>query len=245
MKKVLPVILLILFSFFLFVCNTKANSAEPPMVWILVPGTFERAEGVLIIDSKVVPGYVRSNKMETYIRFYYGSIPGFDHQKNLDGRNARFVITLDNRQYTISSDIRGIGYNDLYTLDLETMTLSEGTSLKRNAFLISLRLFSTLLLEGIVFFLMGYRHRRTWMLFLLVNLITQGFLNVMINSQGPENFYMIFALIIYEIWIIIAEEVILLLSVKEGKKLKLFFTIFLANLLSLFLGGWFIMNLPL
>lgn len=245
MKKIMSIMFLILFSFFLFVINTKANSAEPPMVWILVPGTYERAEGVLIIDSKVIPGYVRSNKMETYIRFYYSSIPDFDHQKNLDGRNARFVITLDNHQYTISSDIRGHGYNDLYTLDLETMTLSEGTTLERNAFLISLRLFSTLILEGFVFFLMGYRQRKTWMLFLLVNLVTQGVLNVLINAHRPENFYMIFALIFYEIWIIITEEVILLLTVKEGKKPKLFFTILLANLLSLFLGGWFIMNLPL
>jgi hypothetical protein len=215
------------------------------MVWILVPGTYERAEGVLIIDSKVVPGYVTNNKMETYIRFYYSSIPDFDHQKNLDGRNARFVITLDNHQYTISSDIRGYGYNGLYTLDLETMILIEGTTFKRNASLISLRLFSTLILEGFVFFLMGYRQRRTWMLFLLVNLITQGFLNILLNVGRPENFYIIFSLIVYEILIFIFEETTLLLSVKEGKKPKLFFTILLANLLSLFLGGWFIMNLPL
>ena len=245
MKKVMSISLLILFSFFLFVINSKANSAEPPMVWILVPGTYERAEGVLIIDSKVVPGYVTNNKMETYIRFYYSSIPDFDHQKNLDGRNARFVITLDNHQYTISSDIRGYGYNGLYTLDLETMILIEGTTFKRNASLISLRLFSTLILEGFVFFLMGYRQRRTWMLFLLVNLITQGFLNILLNVGRPENFYIIFSLIVYEILIFIFEETTLLLSVKEGKKPKLFFTILLANLLSLFLGGWFIMNLPL
>jgi hypothetical protein len=245
MKKVMSISLLVLFSFFLFVINSKANSAEPPMVWILVPGTYEHVEGVLIVDDVVIPGYIRQNKIETYIRFYYSSIPESVLRYQLDGRNARFVITLDHKQYIISKDIRGNGYNDLYTFDLETMTLSEGTTLQRNASLISLRLFSTLILEGFVFFLMGYRTRRTWILFLLVNLITQGFLNVMINSQGPENFYMIFALIVYEMLILFVEETVLLVSVKEGKKLKLFFTILLANLLSLFLGGWFITNLPL
>lgn len=245
MKKFLTISLLVLFSFFLFVISSKANSAEPPMVWILVPGTYEHVEGVLIVDDVVIPGYIRQNRMETYIRFYYSSIPESVLSYQLDGRNARFVITLDHKQYIISKDIRGSGYNDLYTFDLETLTLKEGTTLQRNVSLISLRLFSTLILEGLVFFLMGYRKRRTWMLFLIVNLITQGILNILINSQGPENFYMIFALIIYEIWIIITEETVLLFSVKEGKKLKLFFTILFANLLSLFLGGWFITNLPL
>jgi hypothetical protein len=245
MKKIMSIMFLIIFSFFLFVNNTKANSAEPPMVWILVPGTYERAEGVLIIDSRVVPGYVTSSKMETYIRFHYSSIPDFDHQKKIDGRNAKFVITLDNNQYTISSDIRGYGYNDLYTLDLDTMTLIEGKTLERNAFLISLRLFSTLILEGFVFFLMGYRQRRTWMLFLLVNLVTQGGLNILLSSGSPANYGIIFSLMVYEILIIIFEGTTLLLSVREGKKLKLFLTILVANVLSLFLGGWFIMNLPL
>ncbi|MBV1710157.1 MAG: hypothetical protein KMY54_09900, partial [Erysipelothrix sp.] len=210
MKKVMSISLLILFSFFLFVINSKANSAEPPMVWILVPGTYEHVEGVLIVDDVVIPGYIRQNKMETYIRFYYSSIPEFDQQKEIDGSDAIFIITLDHKQYSVKSDIRGNGYNDLYTFDLETMTLSEGTTLQRNASLISLRLFSTLILEGLVFFLMGYRKRRTWILFLLVNLITQGFLNILINSQGPENFYMIFALIVYEMLIIFVEEIVLL-----------------------------------
>jgi hypothetical protein len=69
MKKVMSISLLVLFSFFLFVINSKANSAEPPMVWILVLGTYEHVEGVLIVDDVVIPGYIRQNRMETYIRF--------------------------------------------------------------------------------------------------------------------------------------------------------------------------------
>ncbi len=245
MKKIVFIILFLFFSVWMSVADVSANAAEPPMVWIVVPGTYDHIDGVLIVDGYVIPGVVRNNKLETYIRFYYHSIANFDHSKPIDGSDATFIITLDNRQYSIRHDIRGSGYNELFTLDMQTLTLIEGTTFERNASLISLRLLSTLILEGLIFFLMGYRQRRTWILFLIVNLITQGFLNVMINSGRPENVYMIFGLIVYEAVIIIVEEVVFLLTVREKKKVRLFFTVLLANLLSLFLGGWFILNLPL
>jgi hypothetical protein len=229
----------------MFVSDTKANSAEPPMVWILIPGTYDHVDGVLVVDSIVIKGWANENKTETYIRFYYGSIPDFNHQKEIDGSDATFFITLDNKQYMIQTDIRGSGYNDLYTFDVNNLQLIKGKTFARDATLISLRLLSTLILEGLVFFIMGYRAKRTWMLFLLINLITQGCLNILLNSDRPENVYMLFVLMIAEVVIIVVEEAVLLFTVNEGKALKLFFTILLANLLSLFLGGWFILNLPL
>lgn len=245
MKKIVMIGFFLFFSIWMSVTDVSANSAEPPMVWIVVPGTYDTVEGVLIVDSYVVPAIVRENKFETYIRFYYGSMADYNRMEPLDGSDAEFIITINRRQYSIRQDIRGDDYNQLYTLDMDTVTLVSGTTFVRNASLISLRVISTLILEGLIFFVMGYRQRRTWILFLIVNLITQGFLNIMINSGRPENVYMIFGLIIYETVIIIVEETVLLLSVKEKKKIRLFFTVLIANLLSLFLGGWFILNLPL
>lgn len=245
MKKIVLIIFAILFSSLIFFTDTKANSAEPPMVWILIPGTYEHVDGVLVVDSIVIKGWANENKTETYIRFYYGSIPDFNRQKEIDGSDATFFITLDNKQYMIQTDIRGSGYNDLYTFDVNNLQLIKGKTFARDATLVSLRLFSTLILEGLVFFIMGYRAKRTWMLFLLINLITQGCLNILLNSDRPENVYMLFVLMIAEAVIIVVEEAVLLFTVNEGKALKLFFTILLANLLSLFLGGWFILNLPL
>lgn len=245
MKKHVIILFVLLFSLMMFVSDTKANSAEPPMVWILIPGTYDHIDGVLVVDSIVIKGWVNENKTESYIRFYYGSIPDFNRQKEIDGSDATFFITLDNKQYMIQTDIRGSGYNDLYTFDVNNLRLIKGKTFARDATLISLRLFSTLILEGLVFFIMGYRAKRTWMLFLLVNLLTQGCLNILLNSDRPENVYMLFVLMIAEVAIILVEETVLLITVKEGKALKLFVTILLANLLSLFLGGWFILNLPL
>ena len=245
MKKIVFTIIVILFFSVMFISDIKANSAEPPMVWVLIPGTYDHIEGVLVVDSLVFKGWVNENKTESYIRFYYGSIPDFDRQKEIDGSDATFFITLDNKQYMIQADIRGSGYNDLYTFDVNNLRLIKGKTFARDAALVSLRLFSTLILEALVFFLMGYRTRRTWILFLLVNLVTQGFLNILINSDRPENVYMLFVLMIAEAVIIMVEELVLLFTVKEGKALKLIGTILLANLLSLFLGGWFIVNMPL
>ena len=245
MKKIMTVIFALLFSFLMFASDTKANSAEPPMVWILIPGTYDHIEGVLVVDSLVFKGWVNENKTESYIRFYYGSIPDIDRLEKIDGSDAKFFITLENRQYMIQADIRGSGYNDLYTLDLKTLSLIKGKTFTRDATLVSIRVLSTLILEGLVFFLLGYRKRRTWMLFLITNLVTQGFLNIVINSDNPQNVYMVFVLMIIEIGIIVVEEIVLLLNINEGKKPKLFLAILSANLLSLFLGGWFIVNLPL
>lgn len=245
MKKIVITIIVILFFSVMFISDIKANSAEPPMVWVLIPGTYDHIDGVLVVDSIVIKGWVNENKTESYIRFYYGSIPDFNRQEEIDGSDAVFFITLDNKQYMIQADIRGSGYNDLYTFDVNNLRLIKGKTFARDATLVSLRLFSTLILEGLVFFIMGYRARRTWILFLMINLLTQGFLNILINSDRPENVYMLFVLMIAEVVIIVVEEAVLLFTVKEGKALKLFATILLANLLSLFLGGWFILNLPL
>lgn len=245
MKKIVITIIVILFFSVMFISDIKANSAEPPMVWVLIPGTYDHIDGVLVVDSIVIKGWVNENKTESYIRFYYGSIPDFNRQEEIDGSDAVFFITLDNKQYMIQADIRGSGYNDLYTFDVNNLRLIKGKTFARDATLVSLRLFSTLILEGLVFFIMGYRARRTWILFLIINLLTQGFLNILINSDRPENVYMLFVLMIAEVVIIVVEEAVLLFTVKEGKALKLFATILLANLLSLFLGGWFILNLPL
>jgi hypothetical protein len=245
MKKFLSVFLMIIIFMFIRADHIKANSAEPPMLWILIPGTYDTIEGVLVVDSIVIHGWVNENKTESYIRFYYSSIPDFNRQEPIDGSDAVFFITLDNKQYMIKADIRASGYNDLYTFDVDTLALIKGKTWVRDAKLVSVRLISTLILEALVFFVLGYRHRRTWILFLLVNLLTQGFLNIWLNSDMPQNVYMLFVLMIAEAVIIVVEEAVLLFTVKEGKIPKLFVTILLANLLSLFLGGWFIVNMPL
>ena len=101
----------------------------------------------------------------------------------------------------------------------------------------------TLVLEGIVFFLAGYRQKRSWLIFLIVNLVTQGLLHAAI--QGPFQFYTHFIRLIFgEILIFIVELCVFCGAIKEKCWQLSAFTAFAANLLSLFAGGWALLHLP-
>ena len=65
-------------------------------------------------------------------------------------------------------------------LDLQSRTLTAGQPWWRQPLLVFLRVALTLLLEGIVFFLFGYRQKRSWILFFLVNGLTQLFVNLLL-----------------------------------------------------------------
>jgi hypothetical protein len=102
----------------------------------------------------------------------------------------------------------------------------------------------TLLLEGIVFWLFGFRSRRSWIGFLVINLITQGVLNYLLSMFSPYNGYAIFGLVYYEFWIIIVESFAFGLFIREHRALRRVFYAIAANLASLFLGGYLILTLP-
>ena len=64
-------------------------------------------------------------------------------------------------------------YNNLVTLDVAGKRLLYGQPWWRQPLLIFLRVSLTLVLEGLVFLIFGYRQKRSWLVFLLVNLVTQ------------------------------------------------------------------------
>lgn len=59
----------------------------------------------------------------------------------------------------------------------------------RTPLLVALRVTLTLLLEGLVFLLFGYRTRRSWLAFAAVNLLTQGGLNALITGPGSSAYF--------------------------------------------------------
>jgi hypothetical protein len=103
----------------------------------------------------------------------------------------------------------------------------------------------TLIIEGIVFFLFGYRRKRSWLVFIIVNLVTQGILNIWLaGNYSPLNNYLIFSLIGGEIVVFIVEIIAFLILVKEHGRLRTASFVVLANLLSLIAGGYLITVLP-
>lgn len=94
----------------------------------------------------------------------------------------------------------------------------------------------TLAFESIIFFLFGYRKKSFWIVFLLINIMTNLFINltVVFSSVFFSRTVIILILYILEISAIFVEYYIF--TKIEGKSLKLFLCTFLSNVLSYSLG---------
>jgi hypothetical protein len=103
----------------------------------------------------------------------------------------------------------------------------------------------TLLLEGIIFYIFGYRQKRSWFVFLAVNLVTKGVLNIWLNSEGSlMSSYLILSLIIGEFFVFTAEITAFPVFIKEHKTSRILIYVFVANIISLITGGYIISVLP-
>lgn len=93
------------------------------------------------------------------------------------------VATQDGAQATEESYTR-VRFHTNLVYDWSTNTLSERTSTPVYYLTqLASTLLPTLVLEGVVLLLFGFRQRRTWLVFLLVNLITQVGLHLFCNGQ--------------------------------------------------------------
>jgi hypothetical protein len=212
-----------------------ANSAEPPSVIIIVPNAPK--------DLEIEMGYSgvmarRTDKVvESYFYFYkYELKQSFDYTLRVKTGDGVFEVTPD---FQLDS------YNNVFTLNLEDMTLTPGKPLAISIALPALRIILTLAIEAGIFWLFGYRDKRSWIAFLVINLITQAFVNIwLISGFNPLQSYMILMLIFAEILVFIFEIITFLIFVKEHGRLRVAGYVMAANLLSLIAGGYLITVLP-
>lgn len=235
------IILLVLVS---FPMKIYSNAAEPPSFTIIVTNPPEDLSLSLMFEEDVQREAIELDKekkaWETYYRFFYGMVPGI--RDNLD--NGKLIVESREKSFQVSVPLETFSmYNNILTLDMDTESLIMGQSPMRVPILIALRLVLTLLIEGSIFFIFGYRQRRSWIIFLVINLITQGGLNAMINGPGIGS-YWIFGFVFAEIIILIVEMITFTSMVKEHKKDRNAIYTITANLASLVLGGLLITYLP-
>jgi len=180
----------------------------------------------------------KTNKLiETHYTFYYSEIQM--------ASNYIFTINTGDINYEIVLEEPVKSYNNIYTLNLGPKTLTPGKSLYRSILLVSARVILTLLIEGALFWKFGFRNKESWIAFLAINLITQGALNVWINDFSPFTSYIIFSLIFAEIIILAVEIFAFARFVKELSQGERIGFVFIANFLSLLLGGYIITVLPI
>jgi len=214
-----------------------ANSAEPPSLVILINNPPDDLSIVLVSNENQPQAAVRRVAWEGYYIFYSRDMRA--------GSEYTFKVTANEESFECKLDAPLQRYNNVVTLDLSNQELTPGKYPFRSVLLVSIRLLLTLLLEGIIFWLFRFRQKRSWLIFLAINLVTQGVLNIWLNSGGsvmPS--YLIFALIIGEFFVFAAEMIVFPLLIKEHKKSRILIYAFIANLISLIAGGYIISVLP-
>lgn len=220
-----------------------ANSAEPPGLIVIVnnaPDDLTLSLRFGESGSETVELTKKQTAWETQYRFFYGASglynPDLDH--------AALIVSSggDTSAYPISEKLLK-RYNTVITFDYVKGTIRDGQTFARIFTLVFLRVGLTLLIEGLIFFLFGYRRKRSWIAFVVINLITQGALNLALN-QSFTNSYLIFALVFYELIVIVAELISFGLIVKEHRTRRTVGYVLLANIASLLLGGFLLTHLP-
>ena len=236
-RKALLLIVIGILSISMMPMTIWANSAEPPSLVILVNDPPEDLSIVLISGEEAPEATVRKVAWEGYYAFY-----SRDLEK--EGRYV-FQVSTGQDQFEWSPDEALQGYNNVYTLNVNDQVFTLGTYPFRSAILVSIRVLLTLLIEGLVFLFFRFREKRSWLVFLVVNLLTQGVLNIWLNNGGslmPS--YLLIALVIGEVFVLGAEMFALPLFIEEHKKSRILIFAIVANLASLVAGGYIISVLP-
>jgi len=230
------IVLLGILAVLLVALPALGNASEPPSILLIVPGAPDELVVGVGDGEEYVEAARRDKVLESYFLFYHREIEGVDdlHLRVSDGDHDLRVPVGDLAQR----------YQNVYTLDLDDGTLMEGKNPVRSGVYVAMRVVLTLIVEGLVFFLLGFRTRRSWTVFLIVNLVTQGALNLWINTVTYNDYSLFFGLIFYEFVIIIVEMVAFLGLLKEHGKWRRALYVLLANILSLLGGGYMLTVLP-
>lgn len=235
MKKVLIMILLCLTAIW---GSVFANSAEPPTIVIVSSDAPSDLTIYYIDDNNEILFYEKKLIGESNYTLTHSDIHYYKKSHHT------FKLVSSEGEYFIELDGEIKQHNAIYRLDYSRMTLKPGKGIIRSIVLVSIRLVMTLMIEGAVFFIFGYRSKETWTAFLVINLLTQGGLNLWLNFISPSSGYIMFTLVIAEILILITELAFLTSWIDEMDKNCSIFTILVANAASFYLGMKIIPLLP-
>lgn len=243
-KQYCMIMLLSLILSLLIPFSIKANSTLPPTIEITVMNAPEDLTLTLIF-SDGESEELRFIRDELKTVYYY-----FNHDLKLESfDNTKLRVTSKdfNFIFDVPSDTF-VNYNNRLVLDLYEQSLKLQDRSIYMYLVILMRVILTLIIEGSLFSIYGYRQLKSWLIFLFTNLFTQGVLNylftVMVVPPDTRGYFsMLYVLV--ELFVIVFECLIFSFLVNEhGRKRGLKFA-FYANLTSLILGGALIAMMPI
>lgn len=243
-NRILLVLAMALLLSLAFSAAAYANSAEPPGFTVIVANPPQDLSlSLRLADERQTEAIVLNKQQkawESYYRFFYHMSPlGND---KLDGA----VLIVQSKEKNFQCPLPAATfktYNNLLTLDMETENLAIGQPPLRVPLLVAMRVMLTLVIEGAIFFLFGYRRKASWLAFLAINIVTQGALNAMLTGPGLGSYWW-FGFIFIEIVVLAVELVAFICLVKELGKGRAAVYAVAANAASLILGGLLITYLP-
>lgn len=237
MKKRRFILFLILFIF-INACITFANSAGPPGITIISGDGPDDLEVFFVMDGVEYKTEVMSKIGEKYYVDY--------DQIGYGIKLEKVIFRSSEKYFEVDMTRVKIKYDNLFTLDFDKETLTEGKSTTRTIILTSLRVVLTLIIEGIIFYKFGYRKVYSWIMFFIINLLTQGYLNISLNTISPVDFgYMMsIMLVMFEFVILISELVLFAVFLRERKVRFTLLFVLLANAASLMVGLFLFPMLP-
>lgn len=242
MTKKLPVIILALLMILALPVSVRANSAEPPGMTIIVENAPSDISVTLVLADELeeeIRLYRGQKRWEVYFWFYHHMTTGSLHGASLRVESSEkcFTCSLPQEAYR--------GYNNLFTLDFEDETLVLGQRWWRQPALTAVRVTLTLLVEGLVFFVFGFRQKRSWFVFLIINLMTQGWLNYIINRSAFTSSYVLLGLYLAEFVILFAEVIVFSRAATERKWWQRVLFVLVGNAASFAAGLILINRLPI
>ncbi|MBQ5323086.1 MAG: hypothetical protein J6J07_06570 [Oscillospiraceae bacterium] len=255
MKKRAAYLIFALLIAFMMPVTAFANADLPPFLTVIVENPPEDLELSVEIPPENFSEYqdapkeviIRPHELawETHYRF---RVIGYNYDE-IALNNVTLVVTAGGKTFRCDIPEEELwNYNGFVTLDIDDETLIPGTKPGRTALLAALRISVTLLLEGVLFFIWGMRKTKSWIIFLVTNLITQGWLNIYV--AGPKhNQYFVMAVALFEILFFIVEGIAFFIFIKEfsekkGGKAGAFAFAFFANVLSYIVGSRMLTWLP-
>ena len=242
-RKFSAVIIALMSVIVLLPICVSANSAEPPMYTIVCDNCPD--DTVIYYEYEYKGAFYSEEAFKSNVAWEsYFDI--FLHHLNTDSQLCN--IRIESAEKSFEQVIEHTGrYHLLYTLDFENETLTEGDHRQiRTPILVVLRVTLTLIIEGLIFWAFGYRKKRSWIVFLVVNLITQGYVNYSISEWGPplDNYWLL-GYIFMEFFVFAAEMTAIPLATKEQSKGKGVLFALVANMVSWFMGAVIIALLPI
>ncbi len=142
------------------------------------------------------------------------------------------------------------GENAIFLLDVGSRSMEEGDPPFRTVFLIAMRIGITLLLQVLIFYLLGYRDRRSWLIFLLTVSVTQAVLQAFVlrGASTLSSDYVLWALVVLclsEGFVTVVHTVLFSLLFWNHRERRAVWCAALCNVVTLAVGAVNVVFLPM